>query len=109
MIPRRGYPVTPESIGEHILKRRMDLGLTRKETARRLGMDEESVKHWERCGLEPEVRFYPTILSFLGFDPQPEPQTAGEAIRRARRSRGWSMKKLAEMARVDEAGIEIFN
>lgn len=61
------------------------------------------VRNWEKHALQPEVRFYPTIISFLGYDPQPTPKTLGESIRRARWGRGWSLERLASVSGVDPA------
>ncbi|AJY71933.1 hypothetical protein RW64_11940 [Geobacter sulfurreducens] len=65
---RAGYPENPESIGEHIRKRRMDLGLFQREAAGVIGVKECSIYNWER-GVEPELRFIPKIIDFLGYVP----------------------------------------
>jgi transcriptional regulator with XRE-family HTH domain len=84
----------------------MDLGLTRKEAAKALGTNGWSVKHWEEnLKSRIAVRFYPAILQFLGYDPWPEPITQGAAIRGERERRGWSRKRLAIRAGVDEATV----
>lgn len=68
ILPPRGYPEKPESIGGHIRKRRMDLGLFQREVAAMVGVKTESVYGWER-GVEPELRFMPNIITFLGYVP----------------------------------------
>lgn len=66
----------------------------------------EPLKHWEeKLESRIAVRFYPAILNFLGYDPSPEPVTQGDAIRLERESRGWSRKRLAIRAGVDEATV----
>jgi DNA-binding XRE family transcriptional regulator len=57
-------------LGEHLRKRRIDLGLTQKEAAQRIGADQWTVINWEQGRTKPAVRFVPRILAFLGFDPQ---------------------------------------
>jgi len=47
----------------------MDLGVTQKEAARRMGVDQWTVLNWEKCRTEPAQRFAPVILYFLGYDP----------------------------------------
>jgi len=88
-----------------MLKRRADLKLTRKAAAGCLGIDEGTVKNWECGRTRPDVRFYPAVISFLGYNPLPEPESAGAAIVRARTERGHSRKRLGEMAGVDEATV----
>jgi DNA-binding XRE family transcriptional regulator len=53
------------SLGEHLKKRRMDLAITRKEAARRIGADQWTVINWEKGRTEPAVRFVPAITRFL--------------------------------------------
>lgn len=47
----------------------------------------------------------PNIIEFLGYNPQPQPITLGDQIAYARISRGWSRKRLAQAAGVDEATV----
>jgi transcriptional regulator with XRE-family HTH domain len=84
----------------------MDLALTRKEVARRLGTNPQSVKHWEEH-MKSYVRpmHLLNIIEFLGYTPLPKANTAGEAGRRARLARGWSMRRLAQESGVDAATI----
>lgn len=36
------------------------------------------MKHWEEhLTLRIEIRFYPAILAFLGYNPLPDPKTPG--------------------------------
>ncbi len=50
------YPKHPENFGERIRKKRMDLGLTMKEIARRLGVSETTVYNWEIKNIRPYRR-----------------------------------------------------
>ena len=76
----QGYPSELRTLGDHLRKRRMDLGLFQKDIAKRLGASTASVNNWELNEREPELRFIPGILRFLGYDPRPEPTTLGERI-----------------------------
>jgi DNA-binding XRE family transcriptional regulator len=105
--PRPGYPSELKHLGDHIRKRRVDLGLTRKELACQLGTNAWTMKHWEEhLKSRIEIRFYPAILEFLGYNPLPEPKTRGQAIRRGRHTGGWSRARLAKAAGVDEGTIQ---
>lgn len=52
-----------------------------------------------------EVRYYAALITFLGYNPLPNATTPGQAIRRERVTRGWSGRKLALTAHVDEATV----
>jgi DNA-binding XRE family transcriptional regulator len=45
----------------------MDLGITQKEAARRIGADQWTVINWEKGRTKPTARFVPRILAFLSF------------------------------------------
>jgi transcriptional regulator with XRE-family HTH domain len=79
----------------------MDLGLLQSEVAARIGACEASVWNWETGGREPELKWMPAILAFLGGDPRPEPQIIGARLVRFREARGWSQDRLAQNLRVD--------
>ena len=65
--PIRGYPARLEHVGHHLLKRRLEVGLTRKHAAEILGTNGWTLKHSEEnLKSRIEVRFYPGILRFLG-------------------------------------------
>jgi transcriptional regulator with XRE-family HTH domain len=46
----------------------MDLGLYQRQVAEIIGVSESTVWHWER-GIEPELRYMPKIIEFLGYSP----------------------------------------
>jgi len=45
------------------------------------------------------------IIEYLGANPLPALVTPGAAVTRERQSRGWSKKRLAQIAGVDEATV----
>ncbi len=63
------YPTNPQTIGEHIRKRRMDLKLEQKEVARRVGRSKTLVFQWEHNKAMPGRGAWPAIVAFLGYDP----------------------------------------
>ncbi len=92
----------PKTLGEHIRKRRLGLGLTQKQAADRLGITEVTVLHWEKGQTEPSIVAMPRILSFLGHDPFPEPNNLSERLLAVRRANGWTIKEAARQLGVDE-------
>ena len=63
-----GYPLELLSLGDHIRKRRLDLGLLQIEVAAQIGVTESTVWNWEH-GTEPELIHIPAVLAFLGYIP----------------------------------------
>ncbi len=81
------------------------LGLLQREVAARIGVTKEVIHNWERDHAEPELRYYPALIEVIGYNPLPEPRTFGQAVRRERQSRGWSIARLAREAGVDPATV----
>jgi transcriptional regulator with XRE-family HTH domain len=104
-VPVPGYPATLDHIGHHILKRRLDLGLKQKEAARRLGVHPGGLENWEYGRTVPADRFMPAVIHFLAYNPSPAPRTTGQRVAYERVARGWSRKRLAAEAGVDEATV----
>ncbi len=72
-----------------------------RDIAVRVGADETSVWNWETGRNEPELKFIPAIIAFLGSDPLPVPRTIAGHLVRYREARGWSQKRLAHELAVD--------
>jgi transcriptional regulator with XRE-family HTH domain len=99
------YPTELRTIGDHLKRRRLDLGLLQRQVAERLRVSVENVRNWEWSKTKPEVRFLPVILDFLGYDPDRRPASHPEALRKARRAAGLSQETFAEYAGFDETTI----
>jgi transcriptional regulator with XRE-family HTH domain len=103
--PDGRYPIQLQRLGDHVRKRRLDLGLLQRDLARQLGADPKTILNWEKGRSEPRLRFLPLILAFLGEDPRPVPPTFGERLRRAREARGLSIAGLAHQLGVDRTTV----
>ncbi len=96
------YPKTLVTLGDHLRKRRLDLGLTQEQAGSRLGVTESAVWEWESGWSNPQFRFFPRIANFLGYEPpMPLPGTLGQTIKRYRHLRGISQKELAKIMEID--------
>lgn len=62
-LPKEAYPANPKTIGEHIRKRRMDLGLMQKEVAGIIGVTESTIWNWENR-MNPSERYMKRIEEF---------------------------------------------
>ena len=96
-----GYPYVLNHLGDHIRKRRLDVGLQLKRLAQQLGAHEQCVAGWERGLREPSIRFWPRLISFLGHDPRPVPKTLADRVRHRRIGLGLTIEQLASELGVD--------
>ncbi len=83
----------------------MDLGLLQADVAAKIGVCEASVWNWETGRNEPELRFIPAIISFLGRDPRLVPTSLAGRLIRYREAQGWSQKRLARELAVDQSTL----
>ena len=90
------YPESPKHIGEHIKKKRLDLGLLQHEAAEEMGVSLWTVINWELGETTPPVWYGPRIIKFLGYDATPEPQNFVGRIWSLRWRLGLKQSELAE-------------
>ena len=92
--------------GDHIKKRRLELGLLQREVAERIGVNETSIYDWEKHRTDPMVHLIPRITQFLGYTP---PffigQATGQKIIAYRHIQGMSQRVLALTLKVDPATL----
>jgi DNA-binding transcriptional regulator YiaG len=69
-IPSPRPPKVPWTAGDHLLKRRRDLGLTQAQVAKTLGVKVGTITSWEKNRQEPCGERLGGILRFLGYDPR---------------------------------------
>ena len=56
-------------LGDHIRKRRLELGLFQREVAQRIRVTQGTVYRWEVNETTPPIRSLPRIIEFLRYDP----------------------------------------
>lgn len=94
-----------KTLGEHVRKRRLELGLALKEAGKLLRTDERSVINWEKGRTVPAVYRLPAIIRFLGYSPVPQPRTIAERLVAKRLERGWSRKVASHHWGIDESTL----
>lgn len=99
------YRKSLNSLGDHIRARRIDLGLFQSQVAEQIGVHELTVTNWERNATEPEVKYIPAIIRFLGHDPVVSGTSFPEHLAAARRAQGLTQKELARDLGVDPAKV----
>ncbi|MBV8799005.1 MAG: helix-turn-helix domain-containing protein, partial [Alphaproteobacteria bacterium] len=82
------YAETPETLGQHLRRRRIQAGLLQREVAVQLGAGVYTYLLWERDRTMPRSGYYPAIFDFLGYDPFPAARSLAEEIRAKRRQLG---------------------
>ncbi len=95
-------------LGDHIRKRRLDLGLYQNDLAKHLGVDVETIWRWERNESRPMVYHIPGIIRFLGYNPFPEPESLRERLILRRKLLGLSQEGMATRLGVDETTVWYF-
>jgi transcriptional regulator with XRE-family HTH domain len=101
----KGYPRELKTIGDHIRKRRLDLGLQQTQVALLICVDKTTVMNWERGHRTPAIRHIPAIIRFLGYVPFSVGDSLPDRLKAYRRIRGLSRKSLARMLGVDEGTL----
>ncbi len=99
---RRAYDFEPQSLGDHIRRRRLILSITQEEAAARLGVNAWTVHNWEAGHTKPAIQFIPALVGFLGYDPEPaDTGTLAGRLVGKRRELGWSQRVTASSLGID--------
>ena len=108
LIAKRSYTKieNPQTIGEHIRKRRQELRLFQSDVAKILDVSEDTITYWENGRSSPQISYYPRIIQFLGNNPfSTLKDTLGGRIKNYRVENGISQKQLAKIIGVDEGTL----
>ena len=117
----RGIPVPkqPTTIGGHLRRRRLQLQLHQSEAAARLKVSTVTLSRWECDKVYPTWQHHPRLIEYLGYDPFPacgprdpysnetlgvaslSSATLGEHIRMRRLEMKMTVKKCAQILKVD--------
>ena len=71
----RSFPVSkqPATIGQHLRKKRFELGIRQVEAAWRLGVSKRTLSLWECDRVPPVWANQPRIVAYLGYNPFTDP------------------------------------
>ena len=69
------------------------------------GVTECCVTNWELRRSEPEIRYYPKIIAFIGYCPYVPTTDLVERVKVVRKAFGLSHERLAEILQVDKASL----
>lgn len=84
-------------LGDHLKKRRLELGLHQVDVAKILQVSEVTIVHWEKNQNDITIRYIPRIINFLGYLPFENilEQTTEKRILLLRQLRGITQEALA--------------
>jgi transcriptional regulator with XRE-family HTH domain len=77
------------------------LKLLQKDVAKQLGVCQPCVYNWESNRSQPDIRYIPAVVRFLGYDPLPDVETLGAQLVLRRTALGSSQKEAAKRIGVD--------
>ena len=97
IIPPKGYPANPVTIGEHIRKKRQDDSRLQADIAKIIGVSVSTIWNWEH-GTSPNVKHVPSINKFLEYVPFDRPKNACnlQKLRYYKLINGLTIKQLAK-------------
>jgi transcriptional regulator with XRE-family HTH domain len=101
----RRFPEAPRTFGEHLRKRRHEVGKRQRDVATELDVSPWTYLLWEQDRVRPTVGQYPALIRFLGYDPSGVPLTLGEQVKARRRALGLSQAAAAQIVGADEGTL----
>ena len=96
------FPKGLKTIGDHLKKRRLELGFFQRDVAVKLGVSVHTIRNWEHDRTCLSMHFIPRIIAFLGYDPHPAPRSLPEQPVAKRRHLGLSRGLMAQRLAVHE-------
>lgn len=100
------HVANPQTIGQHLRKKRAQLRIMQKEVAFQIGVSEDCITNWENERSFPQIQFYPKIVHFLRYLPfEIGSETLGGKIKTYRNLNGLSHKQMGKILSVNASTI----
>jgi transcriptional regulator with XRE-family HTH domain len=106
--PRSEEPPALLTLGDHIRKRRLELGLSQATLASQLGINRNAVTNWESGAQEPDLAQMPSVIEFLGYEPSIDVEELAETIRLKRRYLGLTQEAFGELLGVSRETVNLW-
>jgi transcriptional regulator with XRE-family HTH domain len=91
------------TLGHHLRRRRLELGLYQKDVALQIGVTASTVWNWENGWSSITLSCMPKVIEFLGYNPIPCPEDLMGRLVWYKQVKGLSLEQLgAEMGRDPE-------
>jgi transcriptional regulator with XRE-family HTH domain len=91
----KDYSEVPQTLGQHLKRRRRELDLLQREAAERMGIGKETYANWEKDKTTPVASQFRPVVTFLGYDPSSPPATLKERVVAKRRALGVTFDQVA--------------
>ena len=93
----------PVTLGDHLRRRRLELGLYQKDVAIQIGVTTSTIWNWENGWSSIALGYMPKIINFLGYNPLPHPKGLMERLAWYKQVKGLTLEQLGtEMERDPE-------
>ncbi len=93
----------PVTLGDHLRRRRFELGLYQKVVAAQIGVTTSTIWNWENNWSSITLSCMPKVIEFLGYNPIPCPEDLMGRLAWYKLVKGLSLEQLgAEMGRDPE-------
>jgi transcriptional regulator with XRE-family HTH domain len=102
---RNQPPKELNTLGDHLLRRRLVLKLLQREVAEQIGVDKASIANWEGNRSKPGLKYMPAIFRFLGYNPLQPGEGWAERLVQCRTMLGISQKEAAGRIGVDQSTL----
>ena len=101
----KDYSENPQTLGEHLKKRRKELGLLQRAAAEQMGILTETYANWETDRTKPVAAQFRPVVAFLGYDPTSAARTLAERLQAKRRTLGVTFSQVAQHLGWDEGSL----
>jgi transcriptional regulator with XRE-family HTH domain len=96
------YPNNLNTLGDHLRKKRLDLGLRQNDVADKIAVHEATIYSWEKNRTSPPVQYIPRIIQFIGYVPyNTEFESVGQELMTRRHILGLTQEAMARRLGVD--------
>jgi transcriptional regulator with XRE-family HTH domain len=87
----------PITLGDHLRRRRLELGLYQKDVASQIGVTTSTIWNWENGWLSITLSCMPKVIKFLGYNPIPCPEELMERLSWYKLVNGLPLEELGAM------------
>lgn len=100
------YLQNPDTLGERVRNRRLQLDLLQKDVANIIGVTEDTITNWENNHSKPDIFYFPRIINFLGYMPfKIDTSTLAGKMKEYRYLNGLSQETLAKELGINESSV----
>jgi transcriptional regulator with XRE-family HTH domain len=104
---KQEYSFIPQTLGEHIRKKRIESGLSQRDVSIQLQLSKDCISLWETGRMYPQIHHYPAIFAFLGYYPfEHETGSVAGKLRQLLHCRGWNHVQCAKALGIDSGTVK---